>query len=222
MSIQALERGFENTSAVLEKANESLRDEVISQLMIGADNPGSRLPSPFTPRENAPPAAESGTEARLDSTNRTAPAEKKIEWAENLSDAFRKAQSENKPMVLMFGADWCTACTKLKDTVVNSKEFNAYGDRAVFVHANPDKDDRFGNIKQKMQELGIDSFPTMVILEVPSMVERARVTGRWDKEIYMHKVGEAFKGKSDAPMPRSSSTPLAAPAPADRPLAPSI
>lgn len=200
MSIQALER--DSKAVVVEEANEGLRNEVISQLMTVADN--SRLPSPFAARETTP-GSESRTEARLDSTNNASP-EKKIEWAENLSDAFRKAQSENKPMVLMFGADWCNACSKLKDTVISSKEFNAYNDRAVFVHANPDKDDRFGNIKQKMQELGIDSFPTMVILEVPSMVERARVTGRWDKEIYMHKMQEAFKGKSDAPMPKSTAS----------------
>lgn len=201
MSIQFSERDFDYS---VTEATEDVRNTLISDLMVAA-NDSQRLPNPFAPRpqENSRPG-ESRAEAKLDSTNNATP-EKKIEWAANLSDAFNKARTENKPMVLMFGADWCTSCQKLKETVLNSSEFNGYGDRAVFVHANPDKDDRFGNIKQKMQELGIDSFPTMVILEVPSMVERARVTGRWDKDIYMHKMSEAFKGKSDAPMPKSST-----------------
>ncbi len=177
-----------------------------------SDTNTNRFPSPFgRGAESTQP-----TESRMEATNRPAEVEKKVEWADNLSDGFRRAMAENKPLVLVFGADWCDKCVTLKREVLGmkkdpgnpnssdvpgSQEFNnGFADRAIFVFANPDKDDRFGNVKQKMTELGIDSFPTMVILEVPSMQERARVTGRWEKGIYIQKMNEAFRGRSDAPV----------------------
>lgn len=177
----------------------------------------SRFPSPF----GRPAESERSAESRLEVAVRSTEIEKKVEWAANLSDGFRRAMSEGKPLVMVFGADWCDKCTILKREVIGqpkdpnvpgseeipaSREFNNFSDRAIFVYANPEKDDRFGNVKQKIQELGIESIPTMVILEVPSMQERARITGRWPKDVYVEKMNEAFKGKSDAPVKPSRET----------------
>ena len=188
-----------NSESANSQVAESLLRDSWQNAQLVSNNQELRSNSPFQRIRESNRVTDASPES-------SAQPEKKVEWEKTLSDAYRRAAAEGKPMVLVFGSEWCGACQKLKETVLASKEFNDFQDKGVFVFADPDKDDRFGNIKQKMSELGIDSFPTMVIIDVPSMEERARVTGRWDKDIYIHKMKEAFKGKSDAPMPKKTST----------------
>jgi thiol-disulfide isomerase/thioredoxin len=210
------ELDFDPESFDNNEANEDHENTLFNNLVMTASNDntvGNRFPNPFVTSE-----AARSNDSRLEASARPETG-RKVEWAESLSDGFRRAMNENKPLILVFGADWCDKCVTLKKEVLgqpkdksdpNSKEipaaaeFNAFDSRAVFVFANPEKDDRFNNVKKKMDELGIIAFPTMVILEVPSMQERARVTGRWDKDTYIKKMEEAFKGRSDAPVTPSA------------------
>lgn len=49
------------------------------------------------------------------------------DWQESFDDALKKANSENKPIVLVFsGSDWCAPCIRLKKSILDSEEFRAY------------------------------------------------------------------------------------------------
>lgn len=49
------------------------------------------------------------------------------EWQNSYADALAKANSEDKPIVLVFsGSDWCAPCIRLKKHIFDSEEFKAY------------------------------------------------------------------------------------------------
>ena len=49
------------------------------------------------------------------------------EWQLDLNEAQKKAQSENKPIILVFsGSDWCGPCIKLDKQIWKSQEFINY------------------------------------------------------------------------------------------------
>ncbi len=74
-----------------------------------------------------------------------------VENSEMLSyeDAYRKAQEEKKPLVVLVGADWCHACKTMKsDTII---PMTASGDLKEVIYTQVDKDERPELAQQVMQ-----------------------------------------------------------------------
>ena len=102
--------------------------------------------------------------------------DREIKWEKDLVSAYKEAMASGKPLVVLFGTDWCASCGRLQQQVLNSAEFNTLAGRAVFVHADPEKDKEAANM---VDSLKITNFPSAVALdaEAHSLKERGRVVG---------------------------------------------
>lgn len=60
------------------------------------------------------------------------------EWQNSFSEAIAKANTEDKPIVLVFsGSDWCAPCIRLKKHIFDSAEFKDYAkDHYVLYNAD--------------------------------------------------------------------------------------
>lgn len=87
------------------------------------------------------------------------PAENQLKWQANLQAAHKVASTQNKPMLLVFGADWCHFCKKLERETLNSNEIAKYVNEAfVPVHLDVDKDVKVSQI------LKVSSLPCTIVL----------------------------------------------------------
>ncbi|MBT5017765.1 MAG: thioredoxin family protein [Planctomicrobium sp.] len=87
------------------------------------------------------------------------PSEHQLNWQSNLQAAHRQAVSENKPMLLVFGADWCHFCKKLEKETLNSNEMAKYiNSEFVPIHLDTDKDKKVAEI------LKVSSLPCSIVL----------------------------------------------------------
>lgn len=85
--------------------------------------------------------------------------EPQLNWQTNLQAAHKLATAQNKPMLLVFGADWCHYCKKLEKETLNSQEIATYvNDSFVPIHLDVDKD------KQVAQILKVGSLPCTIVL----------------------------------------------------------
>lgn len=51
---------------------------------------------------------------------------KEIQWQTNLNEAHQDAVLENKPMLIVFDADWCKYCDKMNDKTFNDSSVSSY------------------------------------------------------------------------------------------------
>lgn len=87
------------------------------------------------------------------------PSGNQLKWQENLQAAHKVATEQNKPILVVFGADWCHYCKKLERETLNSAEVSKYvNDSFVPVHLDVDKEKRVAEI------LKVSSLPCSVIL----------------------------------------------------------
>ncbi len=82
-----------------------------------------------------------------------------VKWHDNLQTAHRQAASENKPILIVFGAEWCGFCTKLEKQTLKSQDVSRYIQESfVPVHLDFDKDRRIADI------LEVKSLPCCVVI----------------------------------------------------------
>lgn len=87
------------------------------------------------------------------------PAEHQLNWQTNLQAAHKKAVAENKPMLLVFGAEWCHYCKKLEKETLSSSEMAKYiNETFVPIHLDTDKEERVAEI------LKVSSLPCSIVL----------------------------------------------------------
>jgi thioredoxin-related protein len=105
------------------------------------------------------------------------------DWTTNYKEALKKAQAEDKLVLLDFtGSDWCEFCQLLEKQVLSQPEFEHYADRNyILVRVD------FPRAKQLPEELknqndalakkfGVGGYPTLVVLD-PSGKELGRNVG---------------------------------------------
>jgi thiol:disulfide interchange protein len=96
---------------------------------------------------------------------------KAIVWQPNLQTAHRHAIAENKPIMIVFGADWCGFCTKLEKQTLSSPDVAQYvNDNFVSLHLDFDKEKRIREI------LEVESIPCIVVLS-PNADLLGRISG---------------------------------------------
>ena len=82
-----------------------------------------------------------------------------VAWQPDLIAAHRLANAQNKPMLIVFGAEWCGYCKKLDQLTLNSPQLAEYINSSfVPVHLDADKDKRAATI------LEVKSLPCSIVL----------------------------------------------------------
>ena len=106
----------------------------------------------------------------------------KLDWNENLEEAIKKADEENKTVFINFtGSDWCKWCIKLSDEVFKKKEFEAYAkENLVLVKLdfprNIQQSQEVKDYNKKlMRTYQVQGYPTVVVLNKKG--ERIGTTG---------------------------------------------
>jgi thioredoxin-related protein len=84
---------------------------------------------------------------------------KHVHWQRDLKAAHKLALAQGKPILLVFGAEWCTYCHKLEKNVIDQPETAAYiNANFIPVHLDADKE------KKIVEILEVDSLPCTVVL----------------------------------------------------------
>ena len=87
------------------------------------------------------------------------PVAKNIDWASNLNSARTKALQFDRPILIVFGAEWCAYCKKLeRETLSQPQMANYINSRFVPVHLDYDKEKRVAKI------LEVESLPCSIVL----------------------------------------------------------
>ena len=102
----------------------------------------------------------------------------KIHWRSNLDTAHNEAVKSNKPMLIVFSADWCTFCKKMDDTAFVDPTLVTYvNNNFVPVQLDLDQNQRTAAI------LDVDRIPATVAL-TPNADLLGRVIGYVNTETY--------------------------------------
>jgi len=82
-----------------------------------------------------------------------------IHWQSDLKSAHKQAQAEGKPILVVFGAEWCGFCKKLERQTLNTPEMSRYiNENFIPVHLDLDKEKKIGSI------LEVEALPCTVVL----------------------------------------------------------
>jgi len=99
------------------------------------------------------------------------PTSDKLTWHDNVDEALKIAQKENKTVLLNFtGSDWCIWCKRLNDEVFSKDEFAAYADKnLVLVKVDfPREKEQTAETRYYNQQLAaqyrVEGYPTIILL----------------------------------------------------------
>ncbi|MBD3674558.1 MAG: thioredoxin family protein [Planctomycetaceae bacterium] len=107
------------------------------------------------------------------------PPENGIEWETDLLKARTKALKVDKPILIVFGAEWCTFCKKMEQTTLAEKEMvKAINERFVPVHLDFDKS------KAIAKALEVKGIPSSIVISTDADV-LARKDGFAKSEEYL-------------------------------------
>lgn len=93
-------------------------------------------------------------------------------WESDFKKASARAKAEGKYMLIDFsGSDWCGWCIKLDKEVFSQQVFKDYAkDHLVLLlvdwpQRTPDSKEVQARSRPLMEKFGIDSFPTVILLD---------------------------------------------------------
>jgi len=108
-----------------------------------------------------------------------------INWQPDLHTAHGVAVKEQKPILLVFGAEWCGFCKKLEQTTLADRDLAKYiNETFVAVHLDADKDTRACEI------LSISSLPCTAVLSADAELLE-KFVGYCEKGDYYKKLAAA-------------------------------
>lgn len=112
-------------------------------------------------------------------TRASAPA-LKINWQlGQVPEALTRAQDQNKPVLLYWGAQWCPPCMQLKSTLFKQPEFIRKTEQFIAVYLDGDSEgaQRWG------EHFAIVGYPTLIVLR-PDGTELTRISSGMDLAAY--------------------------------------
>lgn len=87
------------------------------------------------------------------------PQKSNVAWQPNLHAAHKVSQKTGKPMLLVFGAEWCTFCKKLESQTLGNENLAKYINmNFVPVHIDVDEEPKVGEI------LEVSKLPCTIVL----------------------------------------------------------
>lgn len=90
-----------------------------------------------------------------------------IKWHRNLEEAKVLAKTEDKPILIYFGADWCSPCRILEKEVFSASSFKKVSQEYIMVKIYDDfkKENKseYKYYEEKKKEYKINSFPNLII-----------------------------------------------------------
>lgn len=93
------------------------------------------------------------------------PAPNAVRWEHDLLKARTNAEKSGRPLLIVFGAEWCTFCKKMEATTladpVMAREINA-----AFVPVHLDFDEQ----RKVAQALEIEAIPCSIVLSIDAEV----------------------------------------------------
>ena len=108
-----------------------------------------------------------------------------LQWQTDLKEAHKLAVRQQKPMLVVFGADWCFYCKKLEGETLGNRQMADYVRREFIpVHLDFDRDEKIAEI------LEVKSLPCTVVLS-----PRVDLLGRIDGYV---KPSEYYSGLQKA------------------------
>jgi thioredoxin-related protein len=121
-----------------------------------------------------------------------------LNWQKDIFAGHQESVRTGKPMLLVFGADWCVFCKKLEQTTLAEPEMVKYvNDNFVPVHLDVDRDKKVASI------LEIKSLPCTVVLS-PDADVLGRIEG-FAKAPALYKQLAAARKLQSAVSPASGS-----------------
>ena len=108
-----------------------------------------------------------------------------VEWEKDLPAAIERAQSEGKPVLVNFYADWCVWCKRLESTTLRDAKVAALlSDRVIPVNLDVDGDGR-----ELSNQYRVDGLPTVLVLDASGR-EIGRIPGYMPPTGFLEKVEE--------------------------------
>lgn len=108
-----------------------------------------------------------------------------VQWQKDLKSAHKLAVAQNKPILLVFGAEWCTYCHKLERNVLNQPDTAKFiNTNFVAVHLDADKETKV------MELLEVQSLPCTVVLS-PNADLLGKFNGYQDTSKYTQNLTQA-------------------------------
>jgi thioredoxin-like negative regulator of GroEL len=87
------------------------------------------------------------------------PESKAVKWQSDLRTAHKLAVQQNKPIMIVFGAEWCGFCKKLEKTTLSNPQLAKYiNSTFLSVHIDVDEEEKVAQI------LNVKSLPCTIIL----------------------------------------------------------
>ena len=140
-----------------------------------------------------------GTDAKQESENKEK-AKKKVYWHNDLRSAHREAVKLNKPILVVFGAKWCSYCRKLERTTLSNPGLERQI-KSSFVAAalDLDKEKRIAKI------LEVRSVPCTIVLS-PQADLLGKLVGYVEPQRYQHELKKALKVQTQIRQARKSKS----------------
>jgi protein disulfide-isomerase len=106
-------------------------------------------------------------------------------WSNNASDVFKQAKIDNAPIMLNFtGSDWCIWCKRIKAEIFETPEFKAWVKEKkvalleIDFPRNKKQSDMLRAQNQSLkEEVGIQGFPTLIIISKGKIIRTGYVKG---------------------------------------------
>jgi len=106
-----------------------------------------------------------------------------VEWEKDFPSAIERAQTEGKPVLVNFYADWCVWCKRLESTTLRDAKVAALlSNRVVPVNLNVDGDGR-----ELSNRYRVDGLPTILVLDASGR-EIGRIPGYMPPTGFLEKV----------------------------------
>ncbi len=124
-------------------------------------------------------ASEAGAPAAIASHNTAS-----VSWETSWDKAFKRAQRENKAVLIDFYADWCVWCRRLDATTYRDPKVVGFlSDRVVPLKLNVDG----GEGRSMASKYHVDGLPTIVILSASGR-EIGRIPGYMPAGAFLEQV----------------------------------